>query len=285
MAVSQFTLRPLSGALGAEVFGIDLARPVDEQTLVGIRRALVASGVLAFREQSMTPEQQVAFASRFGPLDVHPIVKGSDEIPELVRVVKPAGQSASFGVGWHSDNSFFSEPSLASLLYGVTIPPYGGDTLYASMESAYAALSEPMRRFLDGLVAVHSASRAYDPRVTGEHKYRGEAPISYRYDEQAIYAEVEHPIIRTHPESGRKSIYVNQMFTQRIVGLPEGESRAVLKFLYEHCVRPDFTCRLRWQVGTLAMWDNRAVQHYALDDYQDFERVMHRVTIRGDRPA
>ena len=226
----------------------------------------------------------MSFARRFGGLDVHPIVKGTEDIPELVQVLKPAGESASFGVGWHSDNSFFDEPSLGSVLYGVTIPPYGGDTLYASMEKAYDALSAPMQEFLDGMLAVHSASHAYDPKTTGEKKYNGEAPISYRYDEKAIYSEVQHPVVRTHPESGRKSLYVNQMFTQRIVGLEARESRALLAFLYEHCIRPEFTCRLRWQTNSVAMWDNRSVQHYAVDDYQPFERLMYRVTIRGDRP-
>jgi taurine dioxygenase len=284
MSYSRFEPRPLSGALGAEIFGVDLANPLDDATFAEVRRAFVDYGVVCFRDQQLTPQQQVAFARRFGKLDVHPIVHGTDEIPELVRVLKPAGESASFGVGWHSDNSFFEEPSLGSVLYAVTIPPYGGDTLYASMERAYDALSEPMKGILDGMVAVHSASRAYDPKITGEHKYRGEAPITYRYDEQAINAEVQHPVIRTHPESGRKSIYVNQMFTQRIVGLATGESRALLHFLYEHCVRPELTCRLRWQPNNLTMWDNRSVQHYAIDDYQQFERLMLRVTICGDRP-
>jgi taurine dioxygenase len=284
MTFSKLEVRPLSGALGAEIFAVDLAAPLDDTTFAEVHRAFLTFGVLCFREQRWTPAQQVAFARRFGALDVHPIVRGTDDIPEVVRVLKPAGESASFGVGWHSDNSFFEKPSLGSVLYGVTIPPHGGDTLYASMEKAYAALSEPMQDFLDGLVAVHSASRAYDPKVTGEHKYRGEAPIAYRYDAGAISAEVQHPVIRTHPETGRKSIYVNQMFTQRIVGLADAESRAVLAFLYEHCTRPEFTCRLRWQAGTVAMWDNRCVQHYAIDDYQAFERLMYRVTICGDRP-
>jgi taurine dioxygenase len=285
MSSARIETRPLSGALGAEIGGVDLRGPLDDGTFGAIHRAFIDFGVLCFRGQQLTPQQQVAFARRFGPLDVHPIVTGTEDIPELVRVLKPAGESASFGVGWHSDNSFFEQPSLGSVVYGVTIPPYGGDTLFASMGKAYAALSDPMQRFLDGLRAVHSASRAYDPKVTGEHKYRGAAPITYRYDERAINAEVLHPVIRTHPESGRKSVYVNQMFTQHIVGLSSSESRALLEFLYAHCVRPEFTCRVRWQPGTLTMWDNRSVQHYAVDDYQEFERLMYRVTICGDRPT
>jgi taurine dioxygenase len=285
MTCTRFAVRPLSGALGAEIGGLDLSSALDAAIVADVRAALVDFGVLCFRDQQLTPEQQVAFARRFGELDVHPIVKGTDDIPALVRVLKPAGESASFGVGWHSDNSFFETPSLASVLYGVVVPPYGGDTLYASMEKAYAALSPPMQRFLGSLVATHSAARAYDPKMVGEHKYRGEAPITYRYDERAISAEVQHPVIRTHPESGRKSIYVNEMFTQRIVGLSADESHALLAFLYAHCTRPEFTCRVQWHAGTLAIWDNRCVQHYAIDDYRAFERLMYRVTICGDRPS
>lgn len=284
MAHSLIDLRPLAGALGAEVFGLDLAQPLDDDRFAAVHQAFVDRGLLVFRDQELTHQSQIAWARRFGVPDIHPIAIGLEEFPELIRVLKPAGASASFGVGWHSDNSFFAEPSLGSVLYGVTIPPFGGDTLYASMEKAYDALSEPLRRMLDGMQAVHSAVRAYDPDVTGREKYSGDAPITYRYSE-AVREEVVHPVIRTHPVSGRKSIYVNQMFTQRIVGLKAHESDALLALLYDHCVRPEFTCRLRWQPRTLAMWDNRIVQHYAIDDYQQFERLMFRVTIAGDRPV
>jgi taurine dioxygenase len=151
------------------------------------------------------------------------------------------------------------------------------------MSRAWQGLSERMRQMLDGLVAVHSAARAYDPRVTGEAKYRGDAPMTYRWSE-AVEKEVEHPLVRTHPETGRKGLFVNPMFTLRIVGLQVAESDALLRFLYEHATRPEFTCRFRWEAGSVAFWDNRCVQHYAMDDYRDFERVMIRVTISGDRP-
>ena len=275
-------VRPVSGALGAEVHGVDLA-DLDEGTFAALRRAFHDHAVLFFRDQKLTPAAQVAFARRFGQPEVHPIVNGTEELPELVRVWKPAGQSASFGVGWHTDNSFFERPSLGSVLYGVVIPPYGGDTLFTSMERALNALSEGMKARLEGLEAVHSASRAYDPATVGEAKYRGEAPITYRMSD-AVRAEAVHPVVRTHPETGRRSIYVNPMFTQRIVGLRAAESDALLDFLYRHCATPDWSCRFRWTPGALAMWDNRCVWHYALDDYQAFERVMHRVTIAGDRP-
>lgn len=282
MGYSHFEVRPLAGALGAEITGVNLA-DLSEAVFAEIRQALVQYSVLCFRKQSLTHEAQVHFGRRFGELDVHPIVQGTDELPELLRVWKPAGESASFGTGWHSDNTFFDKPSMATILYGVTIPPYGGDTVFASMEKAYEALSPAMKEFLKPLKAVHSAARAYDPRVTGEAKYRGEAPLKYKYSE-AVTAEVEHPVIRTHPESGRACIFVNPMFTMRIAGLSQRESDAILKLLFEHAVQPELTCRVRWEAHTVAVWDNRCVQHYALDDYRQFERLMYRVTVQGDRP-
>lgn len=283
MSEVQLDVQPLSGSLGTEIRGVDLSQPLDDATFAAIHREFLDRGLIVFRDQQLTHEAQIAFARRFGPPDIHPIANGMEEFPELIRVFKPAGASACFGVGWHSDNSFFEHPSLGSVLYGVTIPPYGGDTLYASMEKAYDALSAPMKAFLDGLQAVHSAKRAYDPAITGTAKYEGNAPITYRYSD-AVYEENTHPVIRTHPETGRKSLYVNHMFTERIVGMRENESKAILDMLYAHCTLPEFTCRLRWAPRTVAVWDNRTVQHYAIDDYQQFERLMYRVTITGDRP-
>jgi taurine dioxygenase len=284
MGYRHIEVRPLAGALGAELDGVDLARPLGDEVFGEIHQAFLDHAVIAFRGQRLSPAQQLAFAARFGAPEVHPIVNGSAEHPELVRVWKPAGESASFGTGWHTDNSFFERPSLGSVLYGVVIPPFGGDTIWASTEKAYEALSDELKGLLAGLRGVHSASRAYDPAVVGEHKYRGDAPITYRWSD-SIRDEVEHPVIRTHPETGRKSIYVNPMFTLRLVGLPRAESDALLRLLYEHCARPDWTCRFRWSAGALAVWDNRCTWHYALDDYREFERVMHRVTIAGDRPV
>lgn len=283
MGYRRIEVRPSAGAIGAEIAGVDLSRPLADEVFAEIHRAFLDHAVVFFRDQTLAPARQIAFARRFGAPEVHPIVNGTEVHPELVRVWKPAGESASFGTGWHSDNSFFPSPSLASLLYGVVIPPFGGDTLFASMEQAYEALSGEMKRLLDGLVGVHSASRAYDPARVGEHKYRGEAPITYRWSE-SIRDEVEHPIVRTHPETGRKSLYVNPMFTLGVRGFRRAESEALLGFLFQHAAAPDWSCRFRWTPGAVALWDNRCVWHYALDDYREFERVMHRVTIAGDRP-
>ena len=268
--------------MGAEIRGVDLAS-LDDATFEAVKQAYLDHGAIFFRDQDLTPESQLAFARRFGAPEVHPIVVGEVDHPEILRVVKPAGESASFGTGWHTDNTFFEHPSLGTVLYGIEIPPYGGDTLFASMTRAYEGLSETMQAFLSERAAVHSASRAYDPKVTGEAKYRGDAPMTYKYSE-AVEKEVLHPVIRTHPETGRKSLFVNPMFTLRIEGLEPGESDALLRFLFEHATRPEYTCRFRWEPRSVAFWDNRCVQHYAMDDYQEFERVMMRVTIQGDRP-
>ncbi|MEN8158483.1 MAG: TauD/TfdA family dioxygenase [Myxococcota bacterium] len=277
-------VRPLSGALGAELRGVDLAARPDDAVVAEIRDAVLRHGAVCLRDQKLSREVQLAFARQLGEPEVHPIADGMAEHPEIIRVLKPVGESAYFGTSWHSDNSFFEKPSSLTLLYGESVPPQGGDTLYASMESAFETLSEPMRRFLTPLRAIHSAARAYDPRITGDAKYRGETAISYTFSE-SIYDEVEHPVVRTHPETGRQSLYVNPMFTQRIVGLEAHESEALLAMLYQHATRPELTFRLSWQPGTLAIWDNRCVQHYAVDDYADFERVMYRVTLQGTRPS
>jgi taurine dioxygenase len=277
-------VRPVSGALGAELSGVDLGRALAPEALAAIRAALLEHAVIFFRDQELSPDSQIAFARHFGELDVHPIVEGLPDHPELLRVHKPAGEPASFGTGWHTDNSFFACPSLGTVLYASVVPPYGGDTLFASMTRAWDALSERMQELLSGLMAVHSAARAYDPAVTGEAKYGGGAAMKYRHSD-VVTREVVHPLVRTHPETGRKGLFANPMFTLRIEGLRPAESDALLGFLFEHATRPEFTCRFRWQRGSLAFWDNRCVQHYALDDYREFERVMLRVTIAGDRPV
>jgi len=276
MGFRHIEVRPLTGVMGAEVAGVRLADSLDDEVFGEIRQALADFGVLCFRDQELPPERHLAFARRFGEPEVHPIVAGTDTHPEVVRVWKPAGESASFGVGWHTDNSFFERPSQATVLHGVTIPPWGGDTLFASMERAWESLSPLMRERLEGLRAVHSASRTYDPGVTGSAKYEGKAAMTYRWSD---------PVVRTHLESGRKSLYVNPMFTLRIAGMTPAESEALLSFLFAHGARPEHQCRVRWQPGSVVIWDNRQTWHNALDDYREHERLMFRVTISGERPV
>jgi taurine dioxygenase len=279
----EYELRPLSGALGAEIHGMDLSRPLSQIDREKLLSALHDYGVLCIRNQKLTHDSQIALARLFGEPDVHPIAKGLDSHPEVVRVLKPAGERAFFGTSWHTDNSFFEHPSAVTVLYGEQVPPVGGDTVYASMERAWEMLSEPLQRFLRPLRAIHSAEEAYDPRTTGDAKYKGETAIQYVYSD-AIYERVEHPVVRTHPVTGRQSLYVNPMITRQIVGLGQIESDRILSMLYELSTRPELTCRIRWENGTVAIWDNRWLQHYAIDDYADFDRLMYRVTVAGERP-
>ena len=279
--MSDLSIHPLTGACGAEISGLQINR-LSNAEFDGIHAALVKYGALFFRDQDITLDEQVAFGRRFGPLEVHPIVDGMEEAPEITKVLKPAGQSASFGTGWHSDNTFQECPSMGSVLCGKVIPPYGGDTLFANQYLAYERLSDTMKELLDGLKAVHSASEAYTVEGTKE-KFDKKTAITYTWHD-SIMDEVVHPIVRTHPVTGRKALFVNDMFTLRIEGMAKDESRALLDYLYAHSTKPEFCCRFRWSENAVALWDNRIVQHYAVDDYQAYERLMYRVTIEGDRP-
>lgn len=284
MGYSTIEIQPLTSCIGAEIAGVDLSKTLSDEQFQDVHDALVDNHVVFFRDQEITPEGQLEFARRFGTPEVHPIVEGSNTHPELIEVLKPAGEGASFGTGWHTDNTFFEKPTIITMLYGLDIPPVGGDTLWASMEAAYDALSYGMKELLDDLVAVHSASVAFDPRHTRE-KYEGKHSLKYKYSE-AVEVEVEHPLIRTHEVSGRKSIFVNPMFTLRIKGMTDAESAPLLKYLYEYSTKPEFFCRFRWQPKSVAMWDNRCTQHYAMNDYVQYRRLMRRVTIGGDtRPV
>ncbi len=277
-------IRGLSGALGAEIRGLDLSQPLSDKQQDFLLENLNRYGVLCVRDQKLDHASHIALARIFGEPDIHPIANGLAEHPEIIRVLKPAGEQAFFGTSWHTDNSFFERPSSITVLYGEQVPPVGGDTIYASMERAWEMLSEPLKRFLEPLTAIHSAREAYDPKTTGDAKYKGEAAITYTFSD-AIYAEVEHPVVRTHPVTGRKSLYVNPMFTDRIVGLSRPESDGLLAMLYDVSLRPELTCRVRWENGTVTIWDNRWLQHYAIDDYADYDRLMYRITITGERPA
>jgi taurine dioxygenase len=258
---------------GAEINGVDLARPLDDATFAEIEKALVEHAVIFFRDQAMTPEQHKALGRRFGVLHLHPaypdLLPGH---PEIMVIQADEKSKRIAGEAWHSDVSCDPEPPLGTILHMHELPPVGGDTLFASMYAAYEALSEPMKRFLEGMTAVHDGEQAYRGRYEGVK------------DEGKVFPKSEHPVIRTHPVSGRKALFVNSTFTTRIVQLAKHESDAVLEMLYRHIETPEFQCRFQWRPGSVAFWDNRCAQHHAMWDYYPHRRRGLRVTIKGDRP-
>ena len=284
MTYARIEVRPIAGALGAEIGGVDLSKDLDNQTFAEVHQALLDHLVIFFRNQTLTPEQHKAFGRRFGRLDVHEFVRGLDSHPEIIEIVKePEERGLNFGGVWHSDVTYQEKPALGSILYALEVPLYGGDTMFANQYLAYESLSDGMKRMLDGLKAMHSAGRAYGTR--GSDEYRELRHQSMRIDaREEAHREMEHPVVRTHPETGRKSLFVNGVFTTRFAGMTEEESRPLLDYLFRHAVRPEFTCRFRWEPGSVAFWDNRCTQHFALNDYHGFRRRMHRVTVCGDRP-
>ncbi|MBO0729755.1 MAG: TauD/TfdA family dioxygenase [Acidimicrobiaceae bacterium] len=273
------TVEPVSGTVGAEVCGVDLSAALNEGTVAEIRQALLEHHVVFFRDQDLSPEAQMRFGRCFGELDTHPFVEGTDTHPEVIEIVTEPDDRFNFGGGWHSDVTFLEEPDLGSILYAIDVPPVGGDTLFANQHAAYDALSETMKGFLDRLVAKHSAGPQY---AKGGYSTLSKAMKTKAADNADRV--VRHPLVRTHPETGKKALYVNPGFTVGIEGMHLDESAALLEFLFKHSVREPFTCRFRWAPGSVAMWDNRSVQHYALFDYRGHRRHMRRITIKGDRP-
>ena len=279
-AYETIQVAPVSGTLGAEVTGVDLATDLDDGAIAELRAALVEHHVLFFRDQDLSPARQVAFGRRFGELDSHPFVEGMDDHPEVIEVITEPDDKVNFGGGWHTDVTFLEEPDLGSILYAVEVPSFGGDTLFADQHAAYDSLSATMKGLLDGLVGLHSAGPQYAPGG-----YSTQSRSMRTKNAEGADRIVEHPLVRTHPESGRKGLYVNRAFTIAISGMRRNESAALLGFLFDLAVSEPFTCRFRWQAGSVAMWDNRSVQHYALHDYKGARRQMRRITIKGDRPV
>ncbi len=280
MTTTTFEIEPVTGVLGAEVHGLDLGRPLDDGTVAALRAAFNEHQVLFFRGQHLDADQQIAFGRRFGELGTHPYVEASAAHPEVIDVVTEPDDRVNFGGGWHTDVTFLPEPDLGSILYAVELPPTGGDTLFASQLAAYDALSDTMKSLLSGLVGVHSAG----PQYGGAGYSTKSTAMTTKGVDAAAASRVEHPVVRTHPETGRKGLYVNPAFTVGIKGMTAAESGALLRFLHRHATAEPLTCRFRWEEGSVAMWDNRSVQHYALHDYRGHRRRMRRITIRGDRP-
>jgi len=278
MRTNTLDIRPLSGALGAEILGIDLAQDLGDDTVAAIRAAWLEHLVVFFRDQALPPAEFLKFARRFGEPIEYPFVKGLDGFPQITPVIKLEHEKINFGGLWHTDTAYLERPPMATMLIARETPARGGDTLFANMYLAYETLSDGMRRMLDGLTAINSSAKA-DTTKTREDRVRdsGKADAKQEYS-------AEHPVVRTHPETGRKALYVNGGHTLCFADMSAEESAPLLNYLLWHMVRPEFTCRFRWEPGSIALWDNRCTQHNPVNDYHGHRRVMHRVTLAGDVP-
>ncbi len=273
------TATPFTGLFGAEISGVDLNN-IDEQTTREIRAALLRYHVIFFRDQDLSPETQAAFARRFGDLNRHPYVKPMDGHPDVFRIVKQPQDTHHFGEGWHTDLSYTETPAMGTLLYGVEVPEAGGDTAFCSLAGAYDALSDGLKDMLSGLKAVYTNANTYS-----KESRRFQVGVSKGMDVQAaVVKEVEHPMIRTHPETGLKSLYLSPLHFTRFAGMSPEQSKPLYDTVVAHATQPEYTCRFRWQNGSLAFWDNRCTMHYAINDLTGVTRIMQRVTIEGDRP-
>jgi taurine dioxygenase len=275
-------IKPLAGALGAEIGGVRLARLDDEATWKEIHAAFVRHSVIVFRDQALEPADIMRIGARFGAPCHYPFVTGMDGFPFIFEVVKEETELTNFGGAWHSDTTYLPQPPMATLLYAVETPAHGGDTLFTNTTAAYDSLSEGMRQLVDGLVGVNSAGLKYGGGRTAMHKKIGAMKV--HDTDEADQLEAEHPVARTHPETGRKALYVNRSHTIRFRDMTEEESRPLIEWLAQHQVRPEFTCRVRWTPGTLTIWDNRCTQHNAVNDYHGQRRRMRRLTVGAQTP-
>ncbi|MBO6950152.1 MAG: TauD/TfdA family dioxygenase [Rhodospirillales bacterium] len=275
----HFTATPVTGRFGAEISDIDLNNLDDEMTQE-LRAALLKYHVIFFRDQDFSPESQTAFAQRFGALNRHPYVKGMDGHPDVFRIVKQPTDTHHFGEGWHTDLSYTETPAMGTILYGVEVPVAGGDTMFSSLAAAYEGLSEGLKELIADLKAVYTNANTYS-----KESPRFQLGVSKGMQVQTANTnEVEHPVVRTHPETGLKSLYLSPLHFNRFVGMTPEQSKPLFDTLVQHVTQPEFTCRFRWQNGSVAFWDNRCTMHYAINDLTGVTRIMQRVTLEGDRP-
>lgn len=269
-------VNPISGAIGAEIRNVDLASTSSSETISTIRKALLDHQVTFFRNQNLTPDSYLSFTSHFGKPIEYPFVKGIDSHKEIINVLKKENETTNFGGIWHSDTTYFERPPMGSVLLALEVPPYGGDTLFANQYLAYEAFSPGLKATLSTLKGVSTSSKA-DVSKTREDRVKDSG-------HKSDVLEAVHPAVRTHPETGRKSLYVNPAHTSHFEGWTEAESAPLLQFLFQHQIKPEFTCRFRWEVGSIAFWDNRCALHNPINDYHGYRRSMWRITLEGDRP-
>ena len=277
------TTLPVAPACGSFVEGLDVKRATDSD-LAALSQLLAERGVVFLRDQHLSPEDQVALTARFGEVLRVPYVKHLDEHPDIIAVLKEADEKkiSTFGGTWHSDFSFLDQPPSLTILYGREIPPFGGDTLWSSQYAAFDALSPRMQEMMCGLSAVQTGW-PHGTKGPGPNAAVSRSVVMTRNDPTAD-REVIHPVVRVHPITKRKALFVNPVYTQRFDGMTEEESKPLLSYLFAHATKPEFTCRLQWEVGTLALWDNRCVLHLAINDYDGSRRLLHRTTVAGETP-
>jgi taurine dioxygenase len=280
MRNSRIEVRPIAGALGAEIYGAKIGDDLDDDLIAEIRQALNEYGVIFFRDQKFDAEQHKAFARRFGKIFVHPNYRGMQDDDEIVMIRREPGDRHIVGEDGHADTTMMEEPPMGAILYALEVPPYGGDTLFASQYLAYDTLSDGMKKMLAGMRAVHTDRKVAGP-AANRNAYRA---AKVRQGDDWCETINLHPVVRTHPETGRKLLNVNAAYTVAFEGMTEDESKPLLDYLFAHGHRPEFTCRFRWENGSVAFWDNRAVKHLAINDAGPHLRVMRRVQMAGDRP-
>ena len=280
----HLTVRKLTGALGAEITGVDLSQPPSEEVMAEIRAALLDNLVIAIRDQTLTPDQQLAFARRWGEIHLHPFMEGMADYPEILAIIKRPTDKKNFGGSWHTDQMFSPSPAMGTMLYAKEVPSSGGDTMFTNQYLAYESLSDGMKALAQKLHTVcvgdNFKSAGGKSRKDRYADTMGEMKVK---DPGNVQTTSVHPLVRTHPETGRKSLYIGG-HVQYFDGMTDEESQPLIDFFMKHSVRPEFTCRVRWQTGTLTFWDNRCTQHFAVNDYPAETRIMHRITICGDQP-
>lgn len=285
----RIEVKPIAGALGAEISGVDL-RDIDDETFAEIHDAWLENLVVFFRNQTLTPEEQIAFAKRFGKIHHHPFIKSMDEYPDILEIIKEESDTRAFGETWHTDQMFNPNPAKATILYAKETPSVGGDTMFANMYQAYDTLSEPMKAMIKDVKTWNVGSRkklsqSDNQGSVTEGRYKGNEKMASKVrDPGDLVTEAAHPLVRTHPETQRQALFLGN-HSVTLHGFKLAEARPLIDYLMAHCVQPELTCRFRWEVGSMAIWDNRCTMHRALNDYPGKRRRMHRITIAGDAPV
>lgn len=281
MRNSKIEVKPIAGTIGAEIHGVDISQDLPDATIADIRKALNDHCVIFFRDQTLSVEQHKAFARRFGKIFIHPNYKGTQADPEIVEIKRAPGDKKIVGEEWHADTTMVEEPPMGAILYALDVPPYGGDTIFASQYAAYDALSDGMKKMIAGLKAYHSDRKVAGPQAN-MNAFR---TTKVREDSEWTETVSLHPVVVTHPETKRKMLYVNHSYTTHFEGMTVEESKPLLDFLLNHGHRPEFTCRFRWEKGSVTFWDNRSSKHLAVHDSGPFHRHMRRIQLCGSRPV